>query len=201
VFHIYLIHLLGMPNFFKMNKLLFFLLLVVSICSKAQKIDKNYIYWLPYKTGKTHRVIQGHKTWFSHKGKIAIDFGMPVGTLICAARDGRVFNVKENSNRRGVGEKFNKYGNHIFIKHSDSTYAVYYHLKKWGAYVKDGDWVKKSQVIGVSGFTGNTIYRHLHFAVKLKVKEGVYSDVLVKFLTKQGIVKKPKFWRKYTCIH
>ena len=57
--------------------------------------DDSVVYSLPYKKGQAYKVIQGYNGSFSHHGndQYAVDFGMPEGTFICAARDGVVVGV------------------------------------------------------------------------------------------------------------
>ena len=55
------------------------------------------------------------------------------------------------------------YGNVIVIKHDDHLYSVYAHLATKGILVKKGQKVKKGQVIGIVGNTGNSTAPHLHF--------------------------------------
>ena len=99
--------------------------------------------------------------WKTH----ALDFTMEIGTPICAARDGLILFVKENSNKGGKTFKFQEYGNNITIYHEDGTMANYFHIKKGGSKVKEGDRVKAGDVIALSGNTGWSSGPHLHFQV------------------------------------
>lgn len=56
------------------------------------------------------------------------------------------------------------YGNHIIIKHDiDSNYSIYCHLKE--SIKKDGEPVKKGEIIGYMGSTGNTSRSELHLQI------------------------------------
>ena len=66
----------------------------------TNKVD-TYLYNLPFKKGTSHTVIQGYGGWFSHKEIAALDFYMPVGTPVHAARAGVVYAYKENSDKGG----------------------------------------------------------------------------------------------------
>ncbi len=56
-------------------------------------------------------------------------------------------------------------GNHIVLDLGDGKYALYAHLKPGTVKVKAGDTVKRGQVMGIVGNTGNTSAPHLHFHV------------------------------------
>ena len=56
-------------------------------------------------------------------------------------------------------------GNVIYINHGRGLYTYYSHLSEFK--VKDGDIVKKGQVIALSGKTGRITAPHLHYAIRL----------------------------------
>jgi murein DD-endopeptidase MepM/ murein hydrolase activator NlpD len=107
------------------------------------------------------------KIYLSHKERTrnAVDFIIPEGTPILAARPGIVVRVKSDSKIGGPNPKFFGKGNFITIVHKDGTFADYLHLKYKGVKVKVGDHVKQGQVIGHSGNTGWSMAPHLHFIV------------------------------------
>ncbi len=106
---------------------------------------------------------KAHNDFLEH----GIDFLVPIGTEILAARKGKVVDVKVDSNEGGFEEKYigNKYLNFITIEHEKGEFSQYAHLKFNGACVKEGDKVKAGEVIGYSGNTGYTSTPHLHFHV------------------------------------
>lgn len=59
----------------------------------------------------------------------------------------------------------NATGNYISMKIADSLYVFYEHLKPGSIKVKQGEKVKKGQVIGSIGFTGQTTGPHLHLHI------------------------------------
>ena len=150
------------------------------------KDDSSYVYALPFEKGRGHRLMQGYFGRFSHKERVALDFNMKKGTKICAARDGVVVRLKEDSDRGGWGPKYRPYGNNIVIQHADGTRAGYWHLQKDGALVNVGDTVKKGQVIGLSGQTGYAFQPHLHFIVWTSVNDN-WRNLPTRFLTSKGI--------------
>lgn len=58
-----------------------------------------------------------------------------------------------------------KMGNYVIIDHPNGYRTRYMHLGKGSVTVKRGDKVKRGQVIGYMGNTGNSTGRHLHFDI------------------------------------
>jgi murein DD-endopeptidase MepM/ murein hydrolase activator NlpD len=157
--------------------------------------DTSYVYALPFKEGKSFRVIQGYFSRLTHKERAALDFNMKVGTKITAVREGIVIRVKEDGVRGGLRRKFRPDGNNVVIQHPDGSRAGYWHLQKDGALVNVGDTVKKGQVIALSGKSGYSALPHLHFIVWRSDKNG-WTQVPTRFKTSKGI-KYLWFWGKY----
>ena len=83
-----------------------------------------------------YRVVQGYGGLFSHSYIAAIDFEMPIGTAVCAAREGVIFSYKDDSDEGGVFSKYKNKANYIIIKHNDGSFGCYWHLKRNGVLVK-----------------------------------------------------------------
>lgn len=176
-----------------MIKIIFILLLIIaglvvyfSLSSKVTDNLDTYIYDLPFREGSSYKVVQGYGGRFSHKNKAALDFYMPVGTPVYAARGGVIFTFKDDSNEGGPFSKYGRKANYIIIKHSDGSFGCYWHLQKKGVVVKKGN-VSKGQLIGYSGNTGFVLRPHLHFAVKRILNYEKDSFVRTKFKTTKGI--------------
>jgi murein DD-endopeptidase MepM/ murein hydrolase activator NlpD len=129
--------------------------------------DDTQVYVLPFASGESYPVSQGFHGGYSHTGgdSFAIDFKMPEGSHVHAARDGVVVGSRDDSAVGGPSKKYEWDANYVLIKHSDGTLGHYVHLKKGGNQVKVGEIVKAGQWIGLSGNTGHTTGPHLHFAV------------------------------------
>jgi murein DD-endopeptidase MepM/ murein hydrolase activator NlpD len=56
-------------------------------------------------------------------------------------------------------------GNHVIIDIGGGYYAFYAHLRPGSIRVKVGDRVKRGQVVGLVGNSGNSTEPHLHFHV------------------------------------
>lgn len=176
-----------------MKKVIFLLLLIIaglviyfSLSSEVTKNLDGYIYDLPFSEGTRHKIVQGYGGMFSHENKAALDFDMPEGTRIYAAREGVIYRFKDDSNEGGPFLKYEKKANYIIIKHNDGSFGCYWHLQKNGVVVKKGI-VAKGQLIGYSGNTGFALQPHLHFAVKRKLNCEKDSFVRTKIRTTKGI--------------
>ena len=187
-----------------LKKIFFILLIIVSgiiifflVGSKVTKNLDTYIYDLPYAEGSSYKVVQGYGGRFSHTHEAALDFGMPIGTPIYAAREGVIYSFKDDSNEGGFSSKYKYKANYIIIKHSDRSFGCYWHLKQNGVVVKKGK-VVKGQLIGYSGATGFVLKPHLHFTVKRILNYDMNSYVRTKFRTSNGIelLKSGKYYEK-----
>ena len=146
--------------------------------------DTSYIYYLPFAKGSKFLLIQAYNSKMSHTKELSLDFKMKQGSKICAAREGIVISLKEDSDVGGLNDAYLNEGNHIIMRHNDGSTAMYWHLQKDGVVVNAGDTVKKGQLIGYSGNTGYSAFPHLHFQVH--DKDG--RDIASRFFTKKGII-------------
>jgi murein DD-endopeptidase MepM/ murein hydrolase activator NlpD len=111
----------------------------------------------PIKNGKiTTPYGKVGKHWSSGK-HTGVDFAVPVGTPVLAVADGKIEN----------GSWGKAYGKQI-IQKVDGGWVIYAHLN--ALRVKPGATVKKGQIIGESGNTGNSTGPHLHFELRDKIR-------------------------------
>lgn len=155
--------------------------------TSVTKNTEDYVYQLPFDKDERHRVVQGYGGLFSHSHIAALDFEMPIGTPIYAAREGVIFSYKDDSDEGGLFSKYKNKANYIIVKHNDGSFGCYWHLKKNGVLVKNGH-VAVGQQIGFSGATGQVFQPHLHFSVKRKLNYEMNSFVKTKFKTSIGII-------------
>lgn len=131
--------------------------------------DSKIYYRLPFQNGLTFRISQafGSKggTHYSVESLHAVDFDMPVGTQVVAARAGVVVDSKYDSDLGGPHESYIGKVNYVTIEHDDGTLGNYAHLAKSEPFVQVGQRISMGQIIGLSGNTGYSTGPHLHFAV------------------------------------
>ena len=102
------------------------------------------------------KVVTSHFGWrwgAAHKG---IDIDLYTGDKVLAMLDGKVRYVKYHSS----------HGNVVVIRHYNGLETVYAHLSKQLVQVNDS--VKKGQIIGKGGVSGNSRGSHLHLEVRFQ---------------------------------
>ncbi len=161
--------------------------------------DDNYVYRLPYESGKSYRVIQGYGSRFSHTGleQFATDFRMSEGTPVHAARDGVVAKIEESNSLGCWRDGCGAHANYVVVVHNDGTTGEYYHLQQNGALVDVGERVFAGQKIALSGNTGHTTIPHLHFAVYRAVDWGNTQSIAVRFATADGLIERTRRGGRY----
>ena len=102
----------------------------------------------------------------THKGdgKVNEDY-FAFGREVLAPANGTVTDVI-NGVRDNVPGSMNPYsalGNAVFIQHREYEVSVLAHLKLGSITVKVGDKVKRGQIIGLCGNSGNSSEAHLHY--------------------------------------
>ena len=167
------------------------------------KDDSSFIYQLPYETRKSHLLVQGYFSRYTHKNRAALDFKMKKGTKICAARAGVVIRLKEDGKKGGSNIKNRAYGNFVIIQHEDSSRTGYWHLQHNGVLVNVGDTVRLGQVIALSGNSGYTYFPHLHFIVWRSDNKGKWTQIGTRFQTNKGIhyLRPYRFYRNTEPTH
>jgi murein DD-endopeptidase MepM/ murein hydrolase activator NlpD len=105
----------------------------------------------------SQRIFNG-KTSSPHMG---LDFRVPSGTAVSAMNDGTVL----------LARPLYFEGNLVVLDHGQGLLTFYLHLSEFK--VKEGDRVKRGEVVGLSGGTGRTTGPHLHAAVRW---QGEYLD-------------------------
>ncbi|MDV3469365.1 M23 family metallopeptidase [Stenotrophomonas sp. C3(2023)] len=149
---------------------------------------RHVTYALPFANAPV-RVSQPPRGLASHRdagNAEAVDFALPVGTPVLAARSGTVMQVQDGfaataSDAEGLLERVNL----VRVLHEDGSMAVYAHLLAGAMQVRAGQHVSSGQPLGHSGNSGLSRGPHLHFAVQ--VNRGLQLHAVpVRMATAQG---------------
>ena len=143
------------------------------------------LYRLPWPEGLSFMFIQAPggriTTHFTKATLHAVDIAMPTGVPVLAARDGTVEALEMRYGANAEEEPFSYEGNFVRVRHADRTAAIYAHLDHKGVVVTAGETIRRGQVLGYSGSTGDVTEPQLHFAVirTEKNSSGWQEDVSV----------------------
>ncbi|MDX2004097.1 MAG: M23 family metallopeptidase [Meiothermus sp.] len=154
-------------------------------------VTQDVAYALPFAPDQTFRISQGYAGGFSHRDELefSLDFAMPEGTPIHAAREGVVIAVQSIYSAGGPDPALRAKANYITILHPDGSFAHYAHLRFNGSVVTVGQQVERGQLIGYSGNTGFSSGPHLHFHVyRVTGVLGTWVSLPTRFSTAQGEV-------------
>lgn len=114
-----------------------------------------------------------------HKGidLVASNIGNKGGDYIVAFANGKVTGYQNAIAGFNNDTPTKSMGNYVIIDHGNGYKTRYMHMLKGSIKVKTGDTVKKGQVIGYMGNTGNSYGRHLHFDISYnkKITNSYYS--------------------------
>jgi murein DD-endopeptidase MepM/ murein hydrolase activator NlpD len=100
-----------------------------------------------------------HTILYGGKGHNGIDLGIPIGTTVMSAAEGRVIGTGDTDKTCPRAS----YGKWVLIEHPNGLSTLYGHLSV--IRVEEGQTVYANQPIGFSGNTGYSTGPHLHFTV------------------------------------
>ncbi|CAN5178507.1 hypothetical protein BH11PSE14_BH11PSE14_18570 [soil metagenome] len=127
-------------------------------------------YALPFPAGTRYTLDQGFDGSYSHNtpdSRYALDFGVPEGTAVLAARAGIVMQVEDDFRANGTdAARYGDRANYVRVLHDDGSMALYAHLAPGSMLRQPGDRVTVGQLVGKSGNTGFSTGPHLHFSVQ-----------------------------------
>ncbi len=127
-------------------------------------------YALPYLAGSSALTV---RAGVDHDN--AIDFSMPSGTPVLAARSGRIEKIVQGNDLCGCSPLFALYNNYIIIDHGDGEKSYYLHIATNSVPpdLREGSFVERGTLIALSGAVGYTCSLvgegcgpHLHFEVR-----------------------------------
>lgn len=161
--------------------------------------DDDYLYRLPYGDDVSFPIIQAYGATLSHHGaeRFTLDFGMPVGTPVHAAREGIVALVEDSHDAGCAHEECAPLANFVVVLHSDGTTGEYFHLERGSAEVRIGQRVARGQRLARSGDTGFSTAPHLHFGVYRTGRDQATQSLAVRFKTRGGAVGSPRSGAHY----
>ena len=132
-------------------------------------VHAEVLYRVPWADNLTFTISQAPgevvTTHIAARNREAVDFGMPEGTSVLAARAGVVIQTEARFGASKDEEPVTHEGNFARVRHEDGTIATYAHLKNRGVAVAAGEKVETGALIGYSGATGDTNGAQLHFGV------------------------------------
>lgn len=115
----------------------------------------------------------------SYDGHKGVDFRISSmvdtkkGVPVLAAAPGKVKAVRDGMADRLIHSKKDRAaiqhrecGNGLLIIHDDGWETQYCHLKMGSLRVQPGDIVKRGQLLGLVGLSGNTTFPHIHLAIR-----------------------------------
>jgi len=83
------------------------------------------------------------------------DFRAPIGTKIRASNNGVVVLI----------DKFKAFGGTVVLDHGQGVFSLFFHLSKF--LIKEGDYLEKGDVLGLTGNTGVSSGPHLHWGLSV----------------------------------
>jgi len=140
--------------------------IAIDLGSSTNEIDEDFLYAVPFGGSEPREVIQGFDGPETHRASMrySLDFAMPEGTPVLAARAGTVLLVQDGFTRGGTDPDLLERSNLVVVAHGDGSMASYGHLSR-GVRVRVGQQVEEGNLLGLSGATGYAGQPHLHFHV------------------------------------
>ena len=159
----------------------------IDLGSSTTEADADHLYSVPFGGDRPRELAQGFDGAESHLASMrySLDFAMPRGTPVLAARAGTVFYLQDGFTVGGVDPDLLERANLVVVAHSDGTMASYGHLRR-GIRVSVGDTVGVGDLLGSSGATGFAGQPHLHFHVGKRMLGAPGRTIPIKLRSRDG---------------
>lgn len=153
----------------------------------SQAFDGEYTHKGDWKYAWDFVVVDEKNNQFTNNGDLPEDYycyNLPVA----APLDGEIIKVIDGVPENEIGNVNlqKNWGNTVIIKHEYDLYSSISHLKYDSIKVKDGQKVKKGEIIAACGNSGRSPYPHIHFQFQVndKVGEKTHKFPLSNFIEK-----------------
>ncbi len=163
--------------------------IAIDLGSSSTEPDADHLYAVPFGGEARRELTQGFGGAGSHLAdmRYSLDFLMPEGTPVLAARAGTVLYLQNGFTEGRADPDLLERANLVVVAHSDGTMASYGHLIR-GIPVSVGDAVSEGDVLGWSGATGFAGRPHLHFHVGLRMLRAPGRTIPIKLRDRDGRV-------------
>ena len=159
----------------------------IDLGSSSTEPDADHLYAVPFGGDAPRELTQGFGGAGSHLASMrySLDFAMPEGTPVLAARAGTVLYLQDGFTEGRADPDLLERANLVVVAHGDGTLASYGHLTR-GIPVSVGDAVGEGDVLGWSGATGFAGRPHLHFHVGLRMLRAPGRTIPIKLKGREG---------------
>ena len=161
--------------------------IAIDLGSSTTEPDSDHRYAVPFGGDARRELTQGYDGAESHLASMrySLDFAMPEGTPVLAARAGTVLYLQDGFTEGRADPDLLERANLVVVAHSDGTMASYGHLTR-GIQVSVGDIADEGDVLGLSGATGFAGQPHLHFHVGLRMLGTPGRTIPIKLRGREG---------------
>jgi murein DD-endopeptidase MepM/ murein hydrolase activator NlpD len=161
----------------------------IDLGSSDTQPDPEFVYAVPFGGQARRPLVQGYAGEGTHLGSMqySLDFAMPRGTPVLAAREGIVLYLQDGFTEGGADPRLLERANLVVIAHRDGTMASYGHLAP-GLAVAVGDTVREGGLVGLSGRTGFAGQPHLHFHVGLRMLGEPGRTIPIRMRDRDGVL-------------
>lgn len=160
--------------------------LEIDLGSDSTRHDTTVLYAMPFGGEAPRQLLATYGSPNHRDGDFySLDFAMPEGTPVLAARAGVVALVQDGLTASGREGGLIGNANLVVVAHADGTLATYAHLRT-GIAVAVNDTVGRGGVLGYSGPGGASWPPHLHFHVGKRLTRAANRTIRVQFESPSG---------------